>query len=92
MGKDQVAGKGYAGGEESCQWDGIMLVLQDDEECKNVVFAPEYNLLFQKNGPLCVRSQRKLQQTICRLTVYLFQSKFYGKTALCKSNLENIFR
>ena len=39
VGKDHVGGKDHAGGERSCWWERIMLVLQDDEECRNVVFA-----------------------------------------------------
>ena len=43
-----------------------MLVLQDDEERRNVVFAPRKST-FAQNGPPCVRSQHKMQQTICQL-------------------------
>ena len=43
-----------------------MLVLQDDEERRNVVFAPKKNNFFIQQTP-CVRSQHKLQQTICQL-------------------------
>ena len=68
-----LVGKDHVGGERSCWWGRIMLVLQNDEECKNVVFAPKNT--FSLNGPWCVRSQHKLQQTICRLAVYLFQLK-----------------
>ena len=43
-----------------------MLVLQDDEECRNVVFAQKKTTFSQNRLP-CVRSQHKLQQTICQL-------------------------
>ena len=61
VGKDHVGGKG-----SSCWWERSMLALQDDEECGTVDFAPK-NQLFSQNGLPCVRSQRKLQQTICQL-------------------------
>ena len=43
-----LVGKNHVGGEGSCWWGRIMLVLQDDEERRNVVFAPRKNLLFHK--------------------------------------------
>ena len=36
-----LVGKNHVGGEGSCWWGGIMLVLQDDEEGRSVVFAPK---------------------------------------------------
>ena len=51
-----------------------MLVLQDDEECRNVVFAPKKST-FSQNGLPSVRSQHKSQQTICLLAAHLFQLK-----------------
>ena len=36
-----LVGEDHAGGEGSCWWGRIMLVLQDDEERRNVVFAPK---------------------------------------------------
>ena len=69
-----LVGKNHVGGEGSCWWGRIMLVLQDDEERRNVVFAPK-KTTFAQNGPPCVRSQHKLQQTICRLAVYLVKLK-----------------
>ena len=38
-GRIMLVGKDHAGGEGSCWWGMIMLVLQDDEKCKNVIFA-----------------------------------------------------
>ena len=43
-----------------------MLVLQDDEERRNAAFAPKKST-FSQTGLPCVRSQHKLQQTICQL-------------------------
>ena len=69
-----LVGKDHAGGEGSCWWERIMLVLQDDEECKNVIFASKKST-FSQNGLLSVRSQHKSQQTICLLAAHLFQLK-----------------
>ena len=52
VGKIMLLGKDHAGGEASCLWERIVLVLQDDEECRNVVFAPKnyfFNNPFMKN-------------------------------------------
>ena len=69
-----LVGKNHAGGERSCWWERIMLVLQDDEECKHVIFALEKST-FSQNGLPSVRSQHKSQQTICQLAAHLFQLK-----------------
>ena len=45
-----LEGKDHVGGERSCWWGRIMLVLQDDEERSNVVFAPK-KILFHKTDP-----------------------------------------
>ena len=68
-----LVGKDHAGGGGPCWWERIMLVLQDDEECKNVIFAPKKT--FSQNGLLSVSSQHKSQQTICLLAAHLFQLK-----------------
>ena len=39
-----LVGKDHVGGDGSCWWEGVMLALQDDEECKDVIFA------FQKSA------------------------------------------
>ena len=44
-----LVGKDHVGGERSCWWGRIMLVLQNDEERKNVVFAPK-KILFHKTA------------------------------------------
>ena len=48
-----LVGKDHVGGEKSCWWGRIMLVLQNDEECKNVVFAPRKINFFIKRTPVC---------------------------------------
>ena len=60
-----LVGKDHAGGEGSCWWERIMLVLQDDEECRNVVFATEKSFFSQKNGYKKSRNTRNpaTQQT-----------------------------
>ena len=45
-----LVGRDHVGGEGSCWRGKIMLVLQDDEECRNVVFAPK-NHVFHKTDP-----------------------------------------
>ena len=37
-----LLGKDHVGGEGSCWWERIMLVLQDDEERRNVVFVQTF--------------------------------------------------
>ena len=74
-----AVGKNHVGGEGSCWWGKIMLVLQDDEERRNVVFAPKKST-FSQNGLPCVPSQHKSQQTICRLAVYLVKLKIPRET------------
>ena len=58
--KDHVGGKGSCG---CCNMVNY---------CKNKIFAP-MKFGFAQNGLPSVRSQHKLQQTICLLAVYLFQ-------------------
>ena len=57
----------HVGGETLCWWRMIMLVEKDhvvgEGSCKNDIFAPKTKT-FAQNGPLCVRSQHKSQQTI----------------------------
>ena len=61
-----LVGKDHVGGEGSCWWGRIMPCLQNDEECKNIIFALEKSTFSYKDAP-CVRSQHELQQTICQL-------------------------
>ena len=48
-----LVGKEHAGGGGSCWWERIMLVLQDDEECKNVISAPTKISFFTERTPVC---------------------------------------
>ena len=55
-----LVGKNHVAGEGSCWWGRIMLVLQNDEECKNVVsnqcgpnFGHKKINFFIKRTPVC---------------------------------------
>ena len=82
-----LVGKDHASGEGSCWWGRIMLALQDDEFCKNMISAQK--TFFARNGPVRVRLQHKSQQTICQvapdLKTKVPRSK---KTDLCRDNKE----
>ena len=91
--KDHAGGKrSYAVGKGSCWWrrimcwwdisswwQRIMWVVEDVDYCKFIILLHKISF-FAQNGSPCVRSQHKLQQTICRLAVYLFELKFRRET------------
>ena len=51
-----LVGKDHVGGEGSCWWERIMLVLQDDEEWKKMIFAPKNKLFHRTDFYLSVRN------------------------------------
>ena len=51
-----LVGEDHAGGEGSCWWEKIMLVLQNDEERKNVVFAQKNQLFHKTDHRVSVRN------------------------------------
>ena len=48
-----LVGKDLAGGEGSCWWERIMLVLQDYDFCKNLIFAPTKIGFCTETTPVC---------------------------------------
>ena len=69
-----LVGKNHAGGERSCLWEKIMWLLQDGKLLQKYGFRTK-KYIFAQNGLPSVRSQHKLQQTICLLAAHLFQLK-----------------
>ena len=47
-----LVGKDHVGGEGPCWWEQIMLVLQNDEERGNVVFARNEIYFFMNRPPV----------------------------------------
>ena len=50
-----LVGQDHVGGERSCWWERIMLVLQE-EECRNVILHKENQLLNKTDPGVSVRN------------------------------------
>ena len=87
-----LVAKDHVGGEESCWWEKIMLVVERGKCCR-IMISVQKNTFLAQNGSPSVRLQRKSQQTICQLAADLILWGWWGqKIALCRISAQNIQR
>ena len=94
----------HVAGERSCWWERIMLVEKDHvagkgscgcckmvNYCESMIFAPKNILFHRTDFRLSVRNINRSKLYVSSPRTFSNQ-KFREIQALCKSNLEKIFR